>query len=225
MPEPTNAPGTRRLAAVAALLLVPAGAVTMLAGLVAAPGSWLAGYVSEAGVTGMPLASPYRWGLIALACGVALLGGALRHLSGRVAPVLGAAAVFAAGSAVVPCATTCALPPFEPTTVADVVHSAAAVAGLVLLAGAMALIAWSPEFRPAQRRLAAASAALIVPSGAALALTMLLVGRGTLGAYLERVVLVIAVSWLTGAAQLTVLSPAAEEARQADRDKNPVRSR
>ena len=202
------APSTAHVAGAAALL-VTAGAATMLAGLVAAPGSWLAGYVSEAGVTGMPLAAAYRSGLIALACGVVLLGVAVRHLCVRVALLLGVAAVFAAGSAVVPCTPGCALPPFEPTTVADVVHSAAAIIGLVLLAGAMVLTARTPRFRPAHRRLAAVAATLIVPLGAALGLTMLLAGRGTLGALLERAVLVVAVSWLTGAA-LVSSSPGAE---------------
>jgi len=104
---------------------VLAGALTMLAGLVAAPGPWTRGYVSEAGTTGMPLATAYRWGLVGLAVGVALLGGALRGGSRPVALLLGAAGLLAATSGVVPCTSGCPLPPYEQTTVADVTHTVA----------------------------------------------------------------------------------------------------
>ncbi len=182
------------LAGVAVLL----GALTMLAGLVAAPGPWTAGYVSEAGTTGMPLAAAYRWGLAGLAVGVALLGGALRRDSRPVALLLGCAAVLAAASGAVPCTSGCPLPPYEPTTVADVTHTVASVVGMVLLAGAMALVARATPFDAVLRRLAATAVVIIVPLGAALGLTMLLAGRGQLSAVLERVTLVVAVSWLVG---------------------------
>ena len=68
---------TRRYAAASALT-VTAGALTMLVSLIAAPGSWLVGYVSEAGTSGLPYAVPYRCGLVLLAAGVALLGAAVR---------------------------------------------------------------------------------------------------------------------------------------------------
>ena len=108
---------TRRYAAASALL-VTAGALTMLVSLVAAPGSWLAGYVSEAGTSGLPYAVPYRCGLVLLAAGVACLGAALRRP--LTAPALFAAAGLATVSAVVPCTDRCPLPPYEPTTPADV---------------------------------------------------------------------------------------------------------
>lgn len=188
-----------RVAALAGVAVL-VGALTMLAGLVAAPGPWTAGYVSEAGTTGMPLAVAYRCGLVGLALGVALLGQALRRDSGAVAALLGGAAVLAAGSGVVPCTGGCPLPPYEPTTVADVTHTAASVLGMVLLAGAVAAVALGTAFDAVSRRLAAAAGVLIVPLGAALGLTMLLAGRGSLGAGLERALLAVAVSWLIGTA-------------------------
>ncbi|MGX6600970.1 DUF998 domain-containing protein [Micromonosporaceae bacterium Da 78-11] len=204
-----------RLTAAAAALSVTGGAVTMLFALVAAPGPWWQGYVSEAGTAGQPYAVPYRWGLILLALGVAVLGGATgrptrrpvgrldRRLAGPVTAVcLLVAAVLAGTSGVVPCSNLCPLPPYEPTTLADVVHTAASILGMAVLTGAMAAV-WRTGARPVIRRLAATGVALMVPLGATLGLTMVLVGRGSLGAVLERLLLVVAVSWLVGTASLT----------------------
>lgn len=200
------------LYAIAAGPAVGAGAVIMLVALVAAPGSWLTGYVSEAGTADQPYAVPYRWGLIVLALGVALLGAAFagqpaaRSRSPLVVLLLGAAALMAATSGVVSCSNRCPLPPFEPTTVADVVHTAASIVGMALLAGAMLAVALF-EPRPVLRRLATAGAAATVPLAGALGSTMLIAGRGTLGAVLERLLLVAAVSWLVGTSIATVLQP------------------
>jgi hypothetical protein len=205
-----------RSAAAGAGPAVAAGAVIMLISLVAAPGPWLQGYVSEAGAAGQPFAGPYRWGLVLLALGVALLGLALRllpasaHRSFPPASVqlagglLGVAAVLAGTSAVVPCSNLCPLPPFEPTTVADVVHTSASIVGMVLLAGAMLLTALSGP-GTAVRRLAAGAVSLTVPLGGALGLTMLFAGRGMLGAVLERLLLIVAVGWLIGTSVLAVV--------------------
>ena len=183
----------------AAALLVTGGAVAMLVALVALPGPWWQGYVSEAGTAGQPHAGTYRWGLLCLALGVGVLGGALRDRLVRV--FLLVAAVMAGTSGVVPCSAGCPLPPYETTTVASVVHTLASIVGLVVLAASMAA---TVHHRPrvAARRLAAGAVALTVPLGAALGLTMLLAGRGTLAAVLERLVLVVAVSWLVGTAVL-----------------------
>jgi hypothetical protein len=186
-----------RVAALAGVAVL-VGALTMLAGLVAAPGPWTEGYVSEAGTTGMPLAVAYRCGLVGLAVGVALLGRVLGRDSRPVATLLGIAALLAGMSGVVPCTSGCPLPPYEPTTVADVSHTAASVIGMVLLAGAMALVALSAPFEPVLRRLSTTAVAIIVPLGAVLGLTMLLSGRGPVSATLERAALVVAVSWLVG---------------------------
>lgn len=203
-PEPTGTDPARMLGAAAGLAVV-AGALVMLVALVDAPGSWLRGYVSEAGTTASPLATAYRWGLLLLAAGVALLGLALRPVSRLVFALLGSAALMAATSGTVPCTDRCPLPPFEPTTVGDVVHTAASILGMVALVGAMATVTVISVFQPATRRLAAVAAALTVPLGGALGLIMLFVGRGSAGATLERIMLVVAVSWLSGTAALTFL--------------------
>jgi hypothetical protein len=201
---------------------VGAGAVVMLAALVAAPGSWLTGYVSEAGTAGQRYAVAYRCGLLLLALGVALLGAALaeqpylrprlpRDPAATITTLLAAAALMAGASAVVPCSDGCPLPPFEPTTLADVLHTGAGIAGMALLAAAMLAVALC-HARPAMRRLATAGALCTVPLAGALGLTMLFAGRGTLGAVLERVLLVVAVSWLIGTSvvALPAGTPAAE---------------
>ena len=201
---------------------VGAGAMIMLAALIGAPGSWLTGYVSEAGTASQPYAAAYRAGLLVLALGVGLLGAAFaeqpharpgfpRRPGALVATLLAASALMAATAGVVSCSDRCPLPPFEPTTVADVVHTAAGIAGIALLAVAMLVVAVLDP-RPVLRRLAVAGAAGTVPLGVALGLTMLFAGRGPLGAVLERVLLVVAVSWLVGAAVATVRQPAAAPA-------------
>ncbi|GID95362.1 DUF998 domain-containing protein [Amorphoplanes digitatis] len=182
------------------------GVLIMLFALVAAPGSWLLGYISEAGTPGLPLAAPYRAGLVLLAAGAGLLGLALRRRSRLLAPLLGAAA-FAATSGVVPCSSGCPLPPFEPTTAGDVVHAAATIVAAVLALGAMVTVALCRALRPAVRRLATAAAALIVPLGAALGAVMLLAGRGPASATLERLVVLVGVGWIVGTSLLTALAP------------------
>jgi hypothetical protein len=183
------------------------GAVIMLVALVAVPGPWWRGYVSEAGTESAPLAGAYRCGLILLAAGVGLLALGLRRRRIPVAAaVLGVADVLAATSGAVPCSHRCPLPPYEPTTAADVVHAAASILGMMLLAGAMALVAVSP-LRRSVRRLAAAAVAIMVPLGGTLGLIMLLRGRSTTGAALERILLAIAVAWLIGTSVLLAGEP------------------
>jgi hypothetical protein len=174
------------------------GAMIMLIALVAMPGPWLTGYVSEAGVAGQPLAYAYRIGLMVLALGVALLG---RAFGGLPAVLLGVAAVLAGTSGTVPCSPRCPLPPHEPTTVGDVVHASASILGMAVLAGATLAVAMSRPSPPV-RVLALAGTALLVPLGGILGLIMLFAGRSEIGADLERVMLVVAVSWLVGTASL-----------------------
>jgi len=170
---------------VIARIAIPAGALMMLLAL---PHPWTSGYVSEAGVSGQPHAILYRAGLILLAAGVAALA-----IATKPRLLLGAAATMAATSGAVPCSKGCPLPPYEPTTVTDVVHTSASILGMILLAGAMV---W------AGNNLAGAAATLTIPLGGWLGLIMLFVGRGQLGATLERILLVIAVAWLTATAWL-----------------------
>jgi len=197
-----------RSLAAAAGLAVLAGALVMLVALVALPGPWFAGYVSEAGTAGHPFAIGYRCGLILLAFGGALLATALRRLP-AVGVLLGVAAALAATSGAVPCTSGCPLPPFEPTTAMDVVHAAASIAGMFALAAAMIAVALATAPRSAIRRLAVCAASLTVPLGGILGLIMLFVGRGAVGAWLERLLLVVAVSWLIGTALATFLDDSA----------------
>jgi hypothetical protein len=205
----------RALSAVAGAAVL-GGALIMLVALIEIPGPWLRGYVSEAGTAGQPLAVAYRCGLLLLAFGVGALGLALGRILRPAAVLLGLAAVLAGTSGAVPCTANCPLPPFEPTTPADVVHTAASIAGIAVLTGAMLVVAVS-RLRAAVRRLALCALALTVPLGGTLGLIMLFVGRGQLGATLERVLLVVAVSWLIGTAGLISRpggrSPAATPAR------------
>ncbi|MFG1604336.1 DUF998 domain-containing protein [Actinoplanes sp. NPDC049265] len=190
-PAPSQSVRAARLLAGASAGAVLGGAVIMLAGLVAAPGPWWQGYVSEAGVAGLPLAGLYRAGLIVLAVGVAGLGLRLR------AVLLLVAAGLAAVSGAVPCTGGCPLPPFEASTGADVVHAGAAILGMVVLAGAMAEH-WMITRDRAARWVSGIAVAITVPVGGALGLIMLFAGRVMLGAALERLLLVVAVAWLVG---------------------------
>ncbi|WP_430785172.1 DUF998 domain-containing protein [Actinoplanes sp. G11-F43] len=217
--------------AVAAALAVAGGAGTMMFTLAAGPGPWWRGYVSEAGTDGQPYAITYRWGLITLALGVALLGAARSAMPGRTGHpawtrrlaglawsprlldgtvavwALAVAAVLAAVSGAVPCTGGCPLPPYEPTTVADVVHAAASVVGMVVLAAAMATM-WLSASSRAVRWLSAAAVLPMVPLGVVLGVIMLAVGRVTAGAVVERLVLLIAVAWLISVALLTARAAA-----------------
>lgn len=193
-----------RLYAAAAGVAVLAGALIMLAVLIVQPGSWLSGYVSEAGTAGRPYALAYRCGLVLLALGVLGLGAALRPLP-FAGVLLWVAAGLAGVSGAVPCSRGCPLPPYEQTTAQDVVHTGASVLGMITLAAAMVAVAVLAA-GPATRKLAAGATALTVPLGGALGLTMLFVGRSTLGANLERLVLVVAVTWLVGTATATALT-------------------
>lgn len=193
------------LAAISALA-VTVGAGVMLVALVAGPGTWWQGYVSEAGVAGRPYAVLYRLGLVLIALGVALLGWARR----QAVLLLLVASLLAGTSGVVPCSSRCPLPPYEPTTPADLIHTAASILGMAFLAAAMA-VTWTASEHPVIRRLTAVALTLTVPLAAALGLAMLLTGRGTTSALLERVLLVVAVSWLTGTALLTATGGDVEE--------------
>ena len=189
---------------------VALGAVLMLAAVVAMPGPWTTGYVSEAGSTGEPLYLAYRAGLVLLAVGVALIGTELGPVARALLLV---AAVMAGTSGVVPCSAGCPLPPFEPTTPANVVHTLASIVGMVLLALSMAAVAVLPGSDPVTRRLSAAAFVVMVPPGLWLAWIMLFVGRGQLGANLERFMLVVAVTWLVGVGVVAVLRPRSEQDR------------
>lgn len=192
-----------RLRAAASAGVVLAGAVLALAALLRTPGPWWSGYVSEAGVSGQPWAYAYRGGLVLIALGVALLGWSF---TGLPALLLGVAAALAATSGAVPCSAHCPLPPYERSTLSDVVHASAGVTGMIVLTAAMAAIARTG--RPAaMRRLGWSGVALMVPLGGTLGPVMLFVGRSPAGAGLERVLLLVAILWLIAAGLLRAGRP------------------
>lgn len=204
---------SHRGTAVAAATAVLMGAVTMAGTLVATPGPWTRGYVSEAGTAGMPHATGYALGVGALALGVALLGRYFAAATTRdratraAAALLGVAALMAGTSAAVPCSGGCPLPPYEAYTAADLVHTGAAVVGMAAVFLAMVAVALSAAVPPVQRRLAGAFAAVTFPPAATEGLGMLLVGRGPLTAVAERVLLTVTVGWLLGASVAAALRP------------------
>jgi hypothetical protein len=213
-----------RLLAYCASAFLVTGTAALITAVVARSGAWWQGYVSEAGTNGQPFAVAYRMGLVLIACGAALVGLALRPMGRKppgyermpapwvqrlldgtiTASALAGAAVLAGTSGVVPCSEGCPLPPYEPTTTADVVHGAASVLGMLALAVAMAAIGLA-DSRTAARRLAIGALALTVPIGATLGLLMLIVGRSTFGAVLERLMLAVGIGWLIATALLTAL--------------------
>ncbi|MEU5550851.1 DUF998 domain-containing protein [Micromonospora sp. NPDC047793] len=115
-------------------------------------------------------------------------------LPGAVA-LLVAAALCTLLSGAVTCSAGCPLPPFEPATVADLVHGAASVAATATVVFAMVALALAPQ---ADRRLcrpATVAAVVALPLAGAVGLAMLFVGRGSLVGVLERLLLAVAILW------------------------------
>jgi hypothetical protein len=208
--RPTGRPSVaRRVAGSAAAGCAVAGAVAVTVAVVAGPGPGLTGYVSEAGIAGSAHAVTYRIGVLALAGALLLIAAALPP-GVRVAPaLLAAGAVLTAVSGAVTCSAGCPLPPFERTTVADLVHGGASIAATAAVVLAMVALAVSGPAGPVVRRLAAGTAALALPVCATIGLAMLVVGRGSLVGVAERVVLALAVLW--GVATGTALALACHE--------------
>ncbi|WP_422738815.1 DUF998 domain-containing protein [Micromonospora sp. WMMD729] len=185
----------RRVAASAAAGCAVAGAVAVTVAVVAGPGPGFTGYVSEAGIAGSAHAVTYRIGVLALAAALLLIAAAL-PTGVRVAPaLLATGAVLTTVSGAVTCSAGCPLPPFEATTVADLVHGGASIAATAAVVLAMVALAVSGPAGPVVRRLAAGTAALALPLCATIGLAMLVVGRGSLVGVAERLVLGLAVLW------------------------------
>ncbi|TNH26777.1 DUF998 domain-containing protein [Micromonospora orduensis] len=196
----TSAPGVgadvaRRVAASVAAGCTLAGAVAVTVAVLAGPGPGLTGYVSEAGIAGSGYAATYRIGVLALAGALLLIAAALPPGVRAASALLAVGAVCTAVSGAVTCSAGCPLPPFEKTTVADLVHGGASVAATAAVVLAMAALAASGAANRAVRRLAAGAAGLALPLCAAVGLAMLVVGRGAVVGVLERLVLALAALW------------------------------
>ncbi|MEW2440252.1 DUF998 domain-containing protein [Micromonospora marina] len=197
----------RRIAAAFAAVCLTAGVSAVTVAVVAGPGPGLTGYVSEAGVTDSGYAGAYRTGIFSVAASLLLLAGALPPGLRAAAGLLGAGAVATVLSGAVACSEGCPLPPFEATTVADLVHGGASIAATAAVVLAMLVLLFSPAADRGLRRITAIGAALALPVAAVVAAALLLVGRSTLLGVSERVLLAVVATWgLTTSGYLTVRS-------------------
>jgi hypothetical protein len=187
--------GVRPVAAVAGLSTL-AGVGLIVAAVVATRRLWFGGYVSEAGVAAGPIAQLYQAGMLATAVGLVLLALSVAPTVPAAGWLLVIAGCFAGVSGAVPCSDGCPLPPYEATTLLDLLHAAAsviAVAGCALAMGAVGLAdAADPRWRRVSRLAFWVVGAVI--AGAAVA--MLTVGRGYVTGLLERVILVGSSLWV-----------------------------
>ncbi|MFI5913546.1 DUF998 domain-containing protein [Dactylosporangium sp. NPDC051541] len=123
--------------AAAGSAVVGAGGAMGLATAVAGSAPWR--YVSESGVPGAPHATLYQVSMVLLALSLGLLAVASRPVCGLIALSLALAAPLAALSGAVHCSPGCPLPPYESPTAQDLVHAAAAIGALLLIALAILL--------------------------------------------------------------------------------------
>ncbi|MFI9643066.1 DUF998 domain-containing protein [Micromonospora sp. NPDC051925] len=194
----------RAAAASAAAGCVLAGAVAVTVAVVAGPGPGPTGYVSEAGIVDSAYAPTYRIGVFALAAALLLLAAALPAALRVAAWLLAAGAVCTVLSGAVTCSAGCPLPPFEATTVADLVHGGASIAAVGVTVLAMLAIGFTAPATPALRWVARMGAAVALPLAVVIALGLLTVGRGGLVGGLERLVLLACTGW--GLATATLLA-------------------
>lgn len=161
------------------------------------------GYVSESGVAGTPHSELYRLSVLAVAGAAGLLAWLLRPTVWSAAALLGAATPLVALSAAVSCTSGCPLPPYEPTTPADLWHAGASGAGVACCA--LAMLQLARLARPGRLRLAARIAMAVAwPPLGATAILILALGRGPVTGQVERFALAACVVWLiTTAALLT----------------------
>lgn len=179
------------------VLLVAAGAAAVAA---ADARAGLSGFVSESATAAAPAPGAYRAGLWTAALGIALLGVAARGAAtGRYrllpAAALGAAVPAAVTSGAVTCTPGCPLPPYEPTTGADLVHAAASIGALAVLALALLALAVAGA-DPRVRRRSRVGCAVALPLLAAAAVSLLVAGRATPTGVLERAALAALLAWL-----------------------------
>ncbi|MFY1660221.1 MULTISPECIES: DUF998 domain-containing protein [unclassified Micromonospora] len=185
----------RRIAAAFAAVCLAAGVAAVTVAVVAGPGPGPIAYVSEAGIADSGYAGAYRMGIFSVAASLLLLAGALPPGVRAAAGLLGVGAVATVLSGAVTCSEGCPLPPFEATTVADLVHGGASIAATAAVVLAMLVLLFSPAADRGLRRIAAVGAAVALPVAAVVAAALLLVGRSALLGVSERVLLVVVAAW------------------------------
>jgi len=195
-----------RTLALGAALSAAGGALTVAVAVIARPGPGLTGYVSESGVGPSRYAVAYQLGVWAVAVGLLLLASALRPAR-LAAGLLVAAATATAVSGTVTCRDGCPLPPHDPVTATDLVHGgasvtavAACVFAMIILFRTPARLLGPPAAARSLRRLALAGMVLSLPLSAAVGLSMVLVGGNTLVGLLERVLLLVVITWCVATA-------------------------
>jgi Protein of unknown function (DUF998) len=193
----------RAAAAIASAVCTVAGTAAVLVAVVAGPGPGLTGYVSEAGVAASPYAWAYRLGIFGLAAALLLLAAVLPAALRLAAVLLAASGACTVLSGAVSCTDGCPLPPFEQTTVADLVHGGASIAGVAGAVFAMLALAASRAAPRPLRRLSATAATVALPLSGAAGLALLAVGRGTVVALVERLLLADVALWMLTAAVAT----------------------
>jgi hypothetical protein len=182
--------------------------------LVAAAGTpalRVSGYVSELGARGAPWAGVYRAAILAIAVGLGLLAVVYRRVSVPAAAALAVAGGFGTVSASVACTPGCPLPPAAGATRADVVHTGASVAGFVVAACGMLVLARVAAGPVA--RLCWYAVVLVTGLGTPVGVGIVLVGRGLFTGILERAMMVVAIAWLVGVSALAGLARSAEGLR------------
>jgi hypothetical protein len=173
-----------------------AGTCAVALAVIAGAAPTLSGYVSEAGVFG-DYARVYRAGIFLVAG--ALLGCAT-VLPPGLRPAVTLLVVGAAGTTVsgaVKCSAGCPLPPFEPTTPADLVHGGASIVGAGAAVLSMVVLALSTATPRPVRTSARVGAAVSLPLAAVMIAALLTVGRSTFSGIVERVLLLAVAVWLT----------------------------
>jgi len=188
------------VAAALAGLSTALGAALVFAAVVATRRLWFAGYVSEAGIA----SGLYRVGVVVLAAGLVLLAVAVLPAVPVAAWLLGAAGGLAAVSGAVTCSAGCPLPPYEPATVADVVHGAASAAARKDRSRWL----WGAGDVDARwRRVSTVAFWVVGPLVAAAGTAMLTVGRGYVTGLLERTILLAVTAWLLATSALLTRRP------------------
>jgi hypothetical protein len=187
--------GVRSVATVAGLSTAT-GIGLIAAAVVATRRLWFGGYVSEAGIVTEPNATLYQAGLVSLAVGLVLAALAVAPTVPAAGWLLVVSGAFAGVSGAVPCSEGCPLPPYEATTMADLVHAAASVVAVGASTLAMGAVALGPEADDRWRR--ASRTAFWITGGlvALAAAAMLGLGRGYVTGLLERVILVGSCGWV-----------------------------
>ncbi|MBE1487881.1 DUF998 domain-containing protein [Plantactinospora soyae] len=172
-----------------------AGAVAVTLAVDAGPSPGFAGYVSEAGASDSPSVWTYRLGVLAIAAGLLLLAVAMPPALRLATGLLAASGLATVVSAGVSCRSECPLPPFDQTTLADLVHGGASIAAAAGTVFAVLAVALTAGAAPALRRLATVAAVVAVPLSLTAGVALLVVGRGLLTGTVERLLLIDLAAW------------------------------